>query len=260
MIVLAPSNKRQQHHDYWLGGSTALVAGIVNVCSVIAFFAFASNVTGHVAVFAEEIVKGHLHQIGVVLTWLGCFLGGAFLANFLVTFVGTHAPRTGRGLALTLEILTLVLVGHYGHHHYGETLQETEYLVGLLLLAMGLQNGLVATVSNGVVKTTHVTGLLTDLGMELSMIWQKQFRGDGALRFKLKLHLLILGGYVGGGLIGGAMFLRFGFLTFFGGSAILASILLLDVLAARALTARRDQPTRFPAGAERDAAIPSGAP
>lgn len=232
MIVLAVPERRQRAHDYWLGGSTALVAGMVNVCAVIAFFAFASNVTGHFAIFAEELAKGHTHQVFAVLGWLLSFFIGAFVANALAMHVADHEPRLGRGIAVVLEICILLGVGYYGHHHYAETLTETEYLVGILLFAMGLQNGLVATVSQGVVKTTHLTGLLTDLGMEFSLLCHRRSRDNPLLLFKLRLHLLILSGYVVGGVAGGLLFLEIGYPTFYAGSFVLAAILSLDLLTA----------------------------
>jgi uncharacterized membrane protein YoaK (UPF0700 family) len=234
MTVLTSADRRDRRHDYWLGGSTALVAGLVNVCSVIGFFAFAANVTGHVAVLSEELVKGHWHQLGVVGAWIAAFLAGAFAANGLATHVAPENPLIGRSLALSLEIALLFAVGYYGDRYYAETLTETEYLVGVLLFAMGLQNGLVATISKGVVKTTHLTGLLTDLGVEISMSLQRRFQNDEGLRFKLRLHLLVFVAYLVGGAAGGALFVQFGFPTFYAGSAILGTLLALDLLALRA--------------------------
>src|SRR5690606_2281303 len=134
--------------------------------SVMAFFAFATNVTGHVAVFAEELVKGHLHQMSIVAVWLFAFLLGAGLSNF-VAYQGKNRSTTllWSTLPLGLEVILLAGVGYYGTTSYSETLRETEFLVSVLLFAMGIQNGLVATISGGVVKTTHLTGLLTDLGI-----------------------------------------------------------------------------------------------
>ena len=233
MILLEVPEKRDQNHDLWLGGTTAAVAGFVNVCSVIAFFAFASNVTGHVAIFAEELVKGHWHQFSVVFVWLLAFIGGAFFANLSVTWLGLRAPRTARAIPLVVEILLLVGIGYYGFNHYTETLTETEYLVGLLLFTMGLQNSMVATVSKGIVKTTHLTGLSTDLGMEISMILQPRYRKDERLRFKLKLHLLIFAMYVTGGVLGGLLFLSVGFRAFHLAAMLLGFILVHDLIMAR---------------------------
>jgi uncharacterized membrane protein YoaK (UPF0700 family) len=233
MILLEVPENREGRHDLWLGGSTATVAGFVNVCSVIAFFAFASNVTGHAAIFAEELVKGHWHQFTVVIVWLMAFIVGSFFANVTITALGLRLPRTARAIPLVVEILLLIGIGYYGHNHYAETLTETEYLVGVLLFTMGLQNSMVATVSKGIVKTTHLTGLSTDLGMEISMYLQPRYRRDERLRFKLKLHLLIYVTYIGGGIIGGLMFLAVGFRAFHFSALVLAFLLLHDLIMTR---------------------------
>lgn len=230
MMLLEGASQRSPQQDFRLGATTALVAGFVNVCSVIAFFAFSSNVTGHVAIFAEETVKGHWHQVSVVLLWMLLFLTGAFAANLSVTAWGARWPWAGRLAPPVAQILLLTAVAFYGHGYYRETLKETEVLVGLLVFSMGLQNGLVASVSGGTVKTTHLTGLFTDLGMELSMVLQRRYRGDAGLRTKLRLHLGILSGYIVGGIAGGFAFLQLGFPALYLAGGVLGAIVIHDLI------------------------------
>jgi uncharacterized membrane protein YoaK (UPF0700 family) len=232
MMLLERPEHRERRHDLWLGGSTALVAGFVNVCSVIAFFAFASNVTGHAAIFAEELVKGHLHQTTVVIMWLTAFMIGAFFANLSVTLLDDRAPRLGRLIPLVAETVLLLGIGYYGHRHYGETLTETEYMVGCLLLAMGLQNGIVSTVTNSVVKSTHLTGVTTDIGVELAMMLKEKNRRDDVLRFKFALHMIIFVSYLLGGVAGGVLYLQMGFEAFYLACAALMLILVHDLVVA----------------------------
>lgn len=239
MILLQDSGDRQSRHNLWLGGSTAIAAGLVNVASVMAFFAFSSNVTGHASILSEELVKGHWHQVSVVAGWLLMFVLGAFSANMLVSTLGYRNRQLGHATPLLIEMVVLVGVAYYGHHHYAETLRETEILVAALVLAMGMQNGLVATVSSYVVKTTHLTGLFTDLGIELSMFLQQRYRRDENLRFKLRLRLTILGGYMVGGIVGGLIYLTQGLKVIYGASLILALILVHDLILLR-LVQRRE--------------------
>ncbi len=231
MILLRNEKPRHRRDDLALGILTAINAGLVNVCCVMAFFAFGSNVTGHVAVFAEEIAKGHWYQVTVVVGWMLAFLGGAFLAKFsaALTDQAQQRPWLGQVAALVAQIAALAGVAYYGENHYGETLFESEMLVGVLLFAMGLQNGSVASASGGMVKTSHVTGLFTDLGIELALVLRKRYRGDSMLRLKLLLHVGILFGYIVGGLVGGILFLRVGFSTFYLGCLLLALLLAHDL-------------------------------
>lgn len=239
MTVLSITQNRSRIHDHLLGISTASVAGLVNVCSVMAFFAFATNITGHVAIFVEELVKGHFHQLSVVAVWLLLFFLGAGLSNYFAYHAKEDPPSLVRSsIPLVAELLLLAAVGLYGTLYYAETLRETEVLVGVLLLAMGLQNGLVATISGGVVKTTHLTGLLTDLGMECALFLRPAERKSEALRFKLTLHVLILSFYAAGGLLGGLLFSYMRFGVFYVGSLMLLAVLVHAVVAARADGAR----------------------
>lgn len=170
------SNSRTLSDNLKLGSLTAFAAGMVNIGSLMIFFAFSSNVTGHYAILASEIVKGNIYQVAVVFAWIFLFFFGSFTSNYIVINTKKHLTLLGHSLPLILEIACLLIVGIYGQYFYQETLTETEALLCLMLFAMGLQNGLTASISNSIVKTTHLTGATTDLGMLASMLTKKEFR------------------------------------------------------------------------------------
>src|SRR5690606_32180781 len=107
---------------------------------------------------------------------------------------------------LILEISCLMIVGIYMQNFYTSSLQETEVLVSLMLFSMGLQNGLTASISNSAVKTTHLTGLTTDLGILFSMFTKKKYRQDKKLIQKAHLLITIMVSYMAGGISSGIMF------------------------------------------------------
>ena len=73
-----------------------------------------------------------------------------------------------------------------------------------LLFAMGLQNSLVTKISNATVRTTHLTGLFTDLGIELSQLFfYKEPQIKLRLYSSIKLRLTIISFFFIGGIIGG---------------------------------------------------------
>ncbi|HEX6244959.1 MAG TPA: DUF1275 family protein, partial [Polyangiales bacterium] len=92
-----------------------------------------------------------------------------------------------------------------------------------------LQNGLVASVSNSVVRTTHLTGLFTDLAMELSLLLRPAGRKDARLRFRFTLHSAILAGYLVGGVLGGLLCSRWGFSALYFSCCILLGVLARDL-------------------------------
>lgn len=190
-----------------LGTLTAFSAGMVNVTSVVIFFSFTSNVTGHYAILAQEISKGNWYQAAVVFAWIGFFFLGNFTSNILLihTKGGRYPVHT---FPLLLEILCIVFTGIYLQVYYMETLKETELLVALMLFAMGLQNGLTASISNSVVKTTHLTGITTDLGVLFGLFTKMENRQDPELVQKAKLLLAILIAYMAGGVFAGSAFIK----------------------------------------------------
>jgi uncharacterized membrane protein YoaK (UPF0700 family) len=221
------SNSRTLDDNIKLGSLTAFSSGMVNVASVIIFFAFTSNVTGHFAILAEEIAKGHWHQAAVVFGWIFLFFFGNFVSNFIVINVKNNT-YLAHALPLTLEILCLLTVGIYGQYFYQESLRETEFLVGIMLFAMGLQNGLTASISNFAVKTTHLTGLTTDLGILASMFTKKEFRNNPKLMSKAKLLVYIASSYLIGGIVSGFLYLQIEFRVFFVVSVFLVFIIIYD--------------------------------
>lgn len=223
------SNSRSLSDNMKLGVLTAFTAGMVNVAAWILFFSFVSNVTGHYAILAEEIATGKWFQVLVVLLWILLYMGGAFLSNFVVIHGRNKYSFFSHALPLVIELLILFGVGFYGTFYYSETLIETEVLTALLLFSMGLQNGLTASISNFSVKTTHLTGLTTDLGIHLSMVTKKVYRKNKAVRNKIKLMVAIAGAYLGGGVLSGALTLHFEFKVFFLICLAILFILLYDV-------------------------------
>jgi len=146
------SNSRSLTDNIKLGSLSAFSAGMVNIGSLILFLSFSSNVTGHYAILASEIVKGNYYQIAIVFSWIFLFFFGSFVSNFIVIHLNQINGYLAHSIPLFLEITCLMIVGIYGEFFYTETLAETEILLVILLFAMGLQNGLTASISNFSVK------------------------------------------------------------------------------------------------------------
>lgn len=228
--MLRKFNRTRSNNDnIKLGILTAFTAGMVNVASLVLFFSFTSNVTGHYAILAEEISNGHWFQVLIVLLWIFLFFFGSFLSNYIIINGRDKYRFLSHSIPLILEFLCLISVGVYGVYFYQESLMETEYLVALLLLAMGLQNGLTASISNFTVKTTHLTGLTTDLAIHLSLITKKEFRENKEIIDKIKLLLSIMSSYLIGGIIAGSITTFFKFQVFFFVSFTIIIIILYDM-------------------------------
>lgn len=198
-----------------LGTLTAFTAGTINIASLLIFLSFTSNVTGHYAILAAEISKGNWSQVAVMGSWIFLFFFGSFLSNFIVINFNKKSKYFAHAMPLVLEIICLFGVGVYGQLYYQKTLAETEVLVAIMLFATGLQNGLTASISNFSVKTTHLTGTTTDLGILVSMFTQKKYRKNGELIGRAKLLMSIMVAYVLGAVFSGLTYYYLEFRVFY---------------------------------------------
>ncbi len=221
--------ERSLKDNLLLASSTAFVAGMTNVAGVIAFLSFTSNITGHVAMLAQKIVNKEHHDVMVYALWLLMFLLGAFTANFITKSYSKKGNYRAHAVPVFLEVIVLFVVAVYGHNFYTETQTERELIIGAMLFSMGLQNGLVSTISGGLVKTTHLTGLFTDLGGELSEYLHTEKGKRSAVKQRLAIRFTILSFYLAGGIIGGIMFEAYDFRIFYFIPLILLTILYYDI-------------------------------
>lgn len=157
-------------HDLRLATLLSFVAGLVNITGVLALKTLTTNVTGHFAFFAEEIMRHDYATAVTFLVFTLFFLLGSFLSSFLQELISLKNPDLSHIFPITLEMVILIAVGFFGSSS-GLFSLEGKMTAFFMLLAMGIQNSLVTNVSKSIVRTTHLTGLFTDLGIELSQLF-----------------------------------------------------------------------------------------
>jgi len=222
-------DNRTLKENLMLASSTAFVSGVTNVAGVIAFLAFTSNITGHVANLAKHVVEQNFREIIVFFVWLLLFFAGAFISNFIIRSMQDRSRYRAHALPMILEIIILFIVAIYGYHFYDETLLEREAIIGAILLSMGLQNSLVSNISGGLIKTSHLTGLFTDLGADVAELLHPKSESTQAVKNKVVIRLTILTFYFIGGIAGGYFFDLYDFRIFFAIPFILLTILYYDL-------------------------------
>jgi uncharacterized membrane protein YoaK (UPF0700 family) len=223
-------DERTLKENLMLASSTAFVSGSTNVIGVVAFLTTTANVTGHVAHFAKNIVQSNYHGIYIFGIWSLMFITGAFVSNFLLNALDGKSQYRAHAAPIYIEIVLLFLVAFYGDVLYRETQLEREIVVGVLLFSIGLQNSLVSNVSGGLIKSSHLTGLFTDLGSELAeRIFIKDPRKAKPLNNKLYVRFTILGFYILGGVVGGYFFDQYDLAIFYVVPFILITIIYYDL-------------------------------
>jgi uncharacterized membrane protein YoaK (UPF0700 family) len=193
-------------HDFRLATVLSFVAGLVNITGVFALKTLTTNVTGHFAFFAEEIMR---HDYVIAFTFFLFtifFLLGSFLSSFLQELISLKNPDLSHILPITLEMVILIAVGFFGTNSGIVTL-DGKLTAFFMLLAMGIQNSLVTNISKSTVRTTHLTGLFTDLGIELSQLFfYKELEEVKKLKTRIYLRLSIITFFFIGCFTGGIIY------------------------------------------------------
>jgi uncharacterized membrane protein YoaK (UPF0700 family) len=197
--------RRTPIHNLKIASLLSFVAGMVNIAGFWAVQRLTTNVTGHFAFFIDELFKFNLIEGFTYFLFIFFFFLGSFLSNILVEIIAKKNERLVYVAPLLIESSLLFFVGFLGE----EFIQKTPNTIAFLLLfAMGLQNSLVTTLSNASVRTTHLTGLFTDLGIELSQLFfYKNEEQKNQLYTSIKLRITIISFFFLGGIIGGFSYL-----------------------------------------------------
>jgi uncharacterized membrane protein YoaK (UPF0700 family) len=194
---------RTYFHNLKLASALSFVAGVVNIVGVLSVRVLTTNITGHFAFFSEEILLDHYSEAFTYFIFIICFLGGAFCSSFMVEFSSGHKMFRPHLIPLVTEILILSFVGIADDKILKISISPYT-IAGLLLFAMGVQNSLVTRVSQSVVRTTHLTGLFTDLGIELSKLFFKERENEKRqLKKNIALKLVIITCFFSGCILGG---------------------------------------------------------
>ncbi|MFD2231121.1 YoaK family protein [Alkalimarinus sediminis] len=178
----------------------ALVAGCINAIGVLGFEHQAvSHLSGTATLLATsalgDSLQTTLHLAGILLSFfLGASLSG-FLLHGSTLKLGRHYDTT-----LVIESL-LILLAYY------LLSQGSFYGHFAASASCGLQNALVTTYSGAIIRTTHLTGIFTDLGIMFGSI----LRGETFDKRKALLFSIIISGFIVGGVLGAYLFRIFEF-------------------------------------------------
>jgi uncharacterized membrane protein YoaK (UPF0700 family) len=226
--MLKHTGVRRTHiHNVRLATLLSLTAGLVNGEGFLGFSVLTTNVTGHAALFAESISIKDWTASWVIALWMLLFLGGAFISSFILDIIGKN-QRYSYLIPISIEFLILLANGLFGGN-FENIFFGKQIFAGSLLFAMGLQNALVSMISKSVVRTTHLTGTFTDLGIELAQLKfvRKEKKAEMKARIRLKIYIIIF--FIAGALSGAYAFRSLKFYSFFIPAAILIFTLLYDV-------------------------------
>ncbi len=173
----------------------AFMAGIINVVGFLSFEQQAiTHLTGTTSLLSAAIASGKsqlaLHLLAIVLS----FIVGAAISGFIIR---DNALQLGRryGVVLLMEAAVLLVAVMFLE-------QQSAWGIYLAGAACGLQNAMATTYTGTVIRTSHVTGMFTDLGIFLG----HALRGISVEVRRLKISLIVISGFFIGGIAGAALF------------------------------------------------------
>ena len=201
-----------------LGLLLAFNAGAVNAGGFLVVHQYTSHMTGFVSMLADNLVLGQMPLVLGALGVLWAFMSGAGTTAILINWARQRKLHGSYALPLLLMAVLMLLFGLVGAITLSwPTPFAVPLTVLLLSFIMGLQNATVTKMSSSQIRTTHMTGVVTDLGIELGkmLYWNRtgtapesQVRANQA---RLRLFAGLLGMFLVGGIAGAAGFKHLGF-------------------------------------------------
>ena len=221
------ARNRTKAANWQLASLLAFTAGVVDVSGFLALGQFTSHMSGTVAAMAAELRTHGPDVLMRPIVVLSCFLGGAAFCAVLINWERRRDRESLFAVPVLLEALLLASLA------LPAALHHPWLALSLLSFTMGLQNAIITKISNAEIRTTHVTGMITDIGIELgrAFYWNRSHnlrpvRSDR--RHLLLLSILVTLFFLGGAL-GATAFPHIGFLILLPVAALLAIFTILPI-------------------------------
>ena len=219
-LQLLTSVHRTSLTNYQLGSYLAFIAGAINAAGFLAIGRYTSHMSGIVSALGDDLVLGNLIAVLAGLILLASFIVGAATTAILVNWGHRRNFHSRYALPLLLEAFVLLLFGIVGANLSLYTKLTVPVIVFLLCYVMGLQNAIITKITKAEIRTTHMTGISTDIGIELGKLlyWNKSHTANEKHpvrhnNHKLKGYSLILSMFTVGGVIGASAFKYIGFIS-----------------------------------------------
>lgn len=228
------SVQRTAQSNLRLGITLCFVAGATNAGGFLAVGQYTSHMSGVLSSVADNLVLGQMALAAAGIAALVAFLSGAMTTAWMVNWGLRRQLRSAYGRPLLLEAGLLLVFGLFGAgiNRWGALFAPLTVL--LLCFIMGLQNAVITKISHAEIRTTHMTGLITDLGIELGKLTYinrlNQQTRVAANRDRLGIHIKLVSSFFVGGVLGAVGFKTIGFVATIPLSVLLLLLVFRPVL------------------------------
>lgn len=229
--------QRTDQNNRRLGRWLAFIAGAANAGGFLAVGQYTSHMSGIVSALGDNLAVGDFGLVIAGLSSLAAFTTGAATSAILINWGRRRRAQSEYALPLMLEAVLLLVFGLLGSNLENNRFLFVPATVGLLCYVMGLQNAIITKISKAEIRTTHMTGIVTDIGIELGKLfyWNVSESGPGvtavrADRSRLRLLASLLGMFFIGGLAGALGFKYVGFISTLPLSAMLVVLAVVPLM------------------------------
>jgi uncharacterized membrane protein YoaK (UPF0700 family) len=225
--------QRTERANRHLARYLAFIAGATNAGGLLAVGHYTSHMSGIISAMADDLAMARLRLVFDGFVSVVAFLCGAFLTTLLVRWARSRHLESEYALPLVVEAGMLIVFGTRGRIFTGGGVMD---VIVLLCFTMGLQNAIITKISDSVIRTTHLTGMVTDIGIAIGRILSR-FRKDdpGGIdaphewsKLRLLGSLIVL--FFIGGVTGALGFKHVGFLFTLPLAAILVLLAAMPVV------------------------------
>lgn len=200
-----------------LGFALAFIAGATNAGSFLAVHQYTSHMTGVVSSMADNLALGQYALVWDGLAGLLSFMNGAALSALMINYAQRRKMHSQFALPLIGEAVLLLCFGVLGARLAQIDVLFVPVTISLLCFTMGMQNAVITKISRAEIRTTHITGIVTDIGIELGKLlyWNDPAHPElprvAANHVKLKLLATLALAFFVGGVAGALGFKHVGY-------------------------------------------------
>jgi len=202
----------------WVYRAVSLLSFNGGFVNSITFVGFLHNpvpigyVTGNITMAASNLTEGNLSEFMYLIYAIACFLFGSIITGIIIP--QDNFKRNNKyNLVFILEV-SLILLGMIG---LLLNFTQTKYF---LAMALGVQNALTTFYGKSIIRTTHMTGTMTDLGISIA----HKLKGHTVPVWKFNIYLFLIGGFFIGSIIGIMFFKLIGYYS------LIVSILICTIM------------------------------
>ncbi|MFN4153168.1 MAG: YoaK family protein [Paracoccaceae bacterium] len=205
------ARRRSAGNDLLLATVLAAIAGAANAGGFFALGQYTSHMTGYLSQLADNIAVLNLWIVSVSALAILAFIAGAGLSTVLINLARETASRQQFAWPLAVQGVFLFCFAFGGI--FSSDIGRL-FALACLCFIMGMQNATITKISGARIRTTHATGMITDIGIEAGRAFLALLRpglGVRVDRGKLRILLRLVLAFLVGGVIGAVGYGQLGF-------------------------------------------------